>query len=162
MDKINKENKKKISDQLRKDKTIAKEERKKIIIECRKKNIDRINKFIDESKKAYALKVIEIKKYGEENNSSKHDINIEIQKEKIKYKKSIQDEKNIIFFETPEVLKKTFSYQFKRWFFGIGKEFNRISWPSKNKVLINFTIIIGIVLFLSLVFLAVDYIITLI
>ncbi|MDE6473307.1 MAG: preprotein translocase subunit SecE [Ureaplasma sp.] len=56
---------------------------------------------------------------------------------------------------------ETFSYKMKRWFFGMGKEFNRISWMSMKNVLISFSIVISITIFLSLIFLAIDQIFSL-
>jgi preprotein translocase SecE subunit len=47
-------------------------------------------------------------------------------------------------------------YGFKRWFFGLGKEFNRISWASRHKVLWNFLVILLIITFLALLFLGLD------
>ena len=51
---------------------------------------------------------------------------------------------------------ETFSYKMKRWFFGMAKEFNRISWLSMKNVLISFSVVISITIFLSLIFLAID------
>ena len=47
-------------------------------------------------------------------------------------------------------------FKFKRWFFGMGKEFSRISWSSKKSVWQGFIIVVSIVIFLALIFLAID------
>ncbi|GMO15770.1 MAG: hypothetical protein Ta2E_06850 [Mycoplasmoidaceae bacterium] len=51
------------------------------------------------------------------------------------------------------------AYKTKRWFFGLGKEFNRITWTPKKKMLINFVVVIGITVFFVLLFLLIDFII---
>lgn len=53
---------------------------------------------------------------------------------------------------------ETTSYKIKRWFFGMGKEFSRISWSSKKTVFTNLIVVIGISLFLAVIFLLVDLI----
>lgn len=53
---------------------------------------------------------------------------------------------------------ETTSYKIKRWFFGMGKEFSRISWSSKKTVFANLIVVIGISIFLAVVFLIVDLI----
>lgn len=47
-------------------------------------------------------------------------------------------------------------FKFKRWFFGMGKEFSRITWSSKKSVWQGFIIVVTIAIFLALVFLAID------
>lgn len=47
-------------------------------------------------------------------------------------------------------------FKFKRWFFGMGKEFSRVSWASKKSVWQGFLIVVSIVIFLALIFLAID------
>lgn len=47
-------------------------------------------------------------------------------------------------------------FKFKRWFFGMGKEFTRITWSSKKSVWQGFIIVASIVIFLALIFLAID------
>lgn len=53
--------------------------------------------------------------------------------------------------------KKT-KFNLKKWFFGVGKEFNRISWPLKGKILEDFIIVVVICLFFALIFFAIDMI----
>ena len=48
------------------------------------------------------------------------------------------------------------SYKFKRWFFGMGKEFNRTAWSTKRSLLENFIIVLIVILFLALIFFAID------
>ncbi|MDR2557319.1 MAG: preprotein translocase subunit SecE [Mycoplasmataceae bacterium] len=50
----------------------------------------------------------------------------------------------------------TFNFKFKRWFFGVGKEFSRISWPKKGSVLRDFVIIIIIVFAIALIYFGID------
>jgi len=45
-----------------------------------------------------------------------------------------------------------------RLFYGVGKEFNRITWTSKDKIIWNFLVIVVIAIFLTLIFLGIDYI----
>jgi len=45
-----------------------------------------------------------------------------------------------------------------RLFYGVGKEFNRITWTSKDKIVWNFLVIIIIAIVLTLIFVGVDYI----
>ncbi len=54
--------------------------------------------------------------------------------------------------------KKKFSYRFKKWFFGIGKEFGRITWPTKSRVIRDIFIAVFIVAILALIFLGIDQI----
>jgi len=53
-------------------------------------------------------------------------------------------------------------YDFKkasaRLFYGVGKEFNRITWTSKDKIVWNFLVIVIITIILTLIFVGVDYI----
>jgi len=57
---------------------------------------------------------------------------------------------------------KTKKHNFKkasaRLFYGVGKEFNRITWTSKDKIIWNFLVIVVIAIFLTLIFLGIDYI----
>lgn len=48
------------------------------------------------------------------------------------------------------------TYKFKRWFFGMGKEFERITWCNNRTLWISFITIIGVVAILSILFLIVD------
>lgn len=54
------------------------------------------------------------------------------------------------------------SYLIKRWFYGVGKEFQRMSWPSPKKTVKDFFITIGVAGLIALFFLLLDYIINLI
>lgn len=51
---------------------------------------------------------------------------------------------------------ETMSYRIKRWFFGMGKEFSRISWSSKKTVFTNLIVVVGISLFLAVIFFIID------
>jgi preprotein translocase SecE subunit len=51
---------------------------------------------------------------------------------------------------------KTFSYRTKRWFFGVGKEFGRVSWVKRKHILQDFAVIVVIVAILALIFLGID------
>ncbi|MDR2821566.1 MAG: preprotein translocase subunit SecE [Mycoplasmataceae bacterium] len=57
--------------------------------------------------------------------------------------------------KTPE---DKISYKIKRWFFGLGKEFNRISWTPRKKMIFNFFVIIAITTIFVLIFLLIDFI----
>lgn len=50
-------------------------------------------------------------------------------------------------------------YKSKKWFFGVGKEFSRITWSSKSRVFKNFIVVICIIVFFSIVFLLLDMLI---
>ena len=54
--------------------------------------------------------------------------------------------------------KKPFSFRFKRWFFGIGKEFSRITWPTGNRIFKDLFVTLVIVIIIALVFLGFDQI----
>jgi len=43
-------------------------------------------------------------------------------------------------------------------FYGVGKEFNRITWTSKDKMIWNFLVIVVIAIVLTLIFVGIDYI----
>ncbi len=58
----------------------------------------------------------------------------------------------------PKDPKKKFSYLMKKWFFGLGKEFKRITWPTKSKLVKDFFITIIIVALFVVIFLAFDQI----
>ncbi|MDR1850976.1 MAG: preprotein translocase subunit SecE [Mycoplasmataceae bacterium] len=59
----------------------------------------------------------------------------------------------------PNQPKEKVSLKFKRWFFGLGKEFNRVNWSPKKKVLMNFFIVLSITIVLALLFLFIDWIV---
>jgi preprotein translocase SecE subunit len=61
---------------------------------------------------------------------------------------------------TSDELKSNSRYRMKRWFFGVGKEFSRVSWVSGRQVWKDFVIIIIIVAVLALLFLGIDAILT--
>lgn len=74
-------------------------------------------------------------------------------KEKNKNKEANKQNKEVQ--KTP---KKSFSFRFKRWFFGIGKEFSRITWPTKSRVFKDLFVTIVIVVLLALLYLGFDQI----
>ncbi|MDR2636378.1 MAG: preprotein translocase subunit SecE [Mycoplasmataceae bacterium] len=53
--------------------------------------------------------------------------------------------------------KKNGKNWFKVWFFGLGKEFSRVTWAPKKKVIFNFMIVVLITTILVLIFLGLDY-----
>lgn len=55
---------------------------------------------------------------------------------------------------------ETISYLLRRWFFGMGKEFSRISWMKRKPMIQEFIIVIIVVIILALVFLAIDSLFT--
>jgi preprotein translocase SecE subunit len=55
-----------------------------------------------------------------------------------------------------DVIKHLFFYRIKRWFFGLNKEFSRVSWWNKKHVFMDFAIIIIIVGLLALIFMGID------
>lgn len=48
----------------------------------------------------------------------------------------------------------------KRWFYGIGKEFQRMTWPTLNQTLKDYFIVAAVSIIIALIFMAVDYIYT--
>lgn len=55
-----------------------------------------------------------------------------------------------------DVIKRSFSFHFKRLFFGLNKEFSRTTWWSRKHVFLDFAIILIIVGILALIFFAID------
>lgn len=51
-------------------------------------------------------------------------------------------------------------YILRKYFYGVGKEFERVTWTSKKSLFTNFVVIVIVVLFFSLVFFGVTYGIT--
>lgn len=54
------------------------------------------------------------------------------------------------------------NFKFRRWWYGMGKEFQRMSWPSAKKTFRDFWIVIIVSLILAGIFTLLDYILTLI
>jgi len=54
------------------------------------------------------------------------------------------------------------SFKIKRWWYGVGKEFQRMSWPTAGKTFRDFGIVIAVSLFIAAIFALIDYISTLI
>ena len=50
------------------------------------------------------------------------------------------------------------TFTLRRWFFGVGKEFQRMSWPGPKKTIRDLLIVLAITLFLAVVFLIIDVI----
>lgn len=55
---------------------------------------------------------------------------------------------------------ETSSYLLRRWLFGMGKEFSRITWMKKRPMLEEFIIVAIVVIILALIFLGIDSIFT--
>ena len=53
------------------------------------------------------------------------------------------------------------SFKLKRWFYGVGKEFQRMTWPSLNKTFRDYFIVTIVSIIIALIFLAVDALIAL-
>lgn len=53
---------------------------------------------------------------------------------------------------------ETTSFKIKRWFYGMGKEFIRIRWSSKKLVFTSFVVVVGISVFLAIIFFIIDLI----
>lgn len=53
---------------------------------------------------------------------------------------------------------KRLAFSLKKWFYGVGKEFRRINWLPKNKILKDFVVVLVICIFLALLFLGIDMI----
>ena len=49
-------------------------------------------------------------------------------------------------------------FTIRRWFFGVGKEFQRMSWPGPKKTVRDLMIVLAITVFIALVFLIIDVI----
>ncbi|MDE5617551.1 MAG: preprotein translocase subunit SecE [Ureaplasma sp.] len=56
---------------------------------------------------------------------------------------------------------ETFGFKIRRWFFGMGKEFNRVTWLDKKSVFTNLIIVVSISVFLAIIFLIIDIIFSL-
>ena len=52
---------------------------------------------------------------------------------------------------------QTFSYNMSKWFYGVGKEFMRISWINKRSVIYTFFVVVIMVVVLALIFFGIDY-----
>ncbi len=55
--------------------------------------------------------------------------------------------------------KKPKENKIKRWFYGLGKEFSRTTWPSVGKIFQHLIIVILITVILALIFLGFDLIV---
>ena len=55
-----------------------------------------------------------------------------------------------------------YCFKLKRWVYGIGKEFQRMTWPSLNKTFKDYFVVGVVSIIIALIFLAVDAIVTLI
>ncbi len=136
--------------QLKKEKNSeAKKDYEKRIIEAKKKylsakkNNKKLGKEFKSTRSKYATK--DAYKFAHEQNRSEREAIV------IKFKgeyNTLQDE----YYEKFEMG----SYKFKRWFFGMGKEFNRTAWSTKRSLLENFIIVAIVILFLALIFFAID------
>ncbi|MDE5651558.1 MAG: preprotein translocase subunit SecE, partial [Ureaplasma sp.] len=88
-----------------------------------------------------------------------------------KKKKKVKKKRKIIINDVKKELKEakrnyiqnyeTFSFKIRRWFFGMGKEFNRVTWLDKKSVFTNLIIVISISVFLAVIFLVIDIIFSL-
>jgi preprotein translocase SecE subunit len=56
----------------------------------------------------------------------------------------------------PDLRRKQWSFKVKKWFFGVGKEFSRVRWIDRQKLIKDFVIILIIVAILALLFLGLD------
>jgi preprotein translocase SecE subunit len=61
-----------------------------------------------------------------------------------------------------EQLRQSFSFRLRRWFFGVGKEFSRVTWIRGHQILRDFGIILILVTIMALIFLGLDYVINII
>lgn len=111
----------------------------------------------------------EKQKSGKKNNNEVQSINKEYLSKIKEFENQITQNK--ILLENTEIqlkLKRDMQYEYeldrifiiKRWWYGIGKELQRMSWSSRKKTLFNFSYVIVISLFISLLFLFLDFIIT--
>jgi preprotein translocase SecE subunit len=55
-----------------------------------------------------------------------------------------------------DVIKHQLSFLWKRFVFGLNKEFSRVTWWSKKRTFLDFAIIIIIVTILALIFMGLD------
>ena len=53
------------------------------------------------------------------------------------------------------------AFALKRWWYGIGKEFQRMTWPTPRRSMIDFGIVAGVSLFIALLYSLIDYLLTL-
>lgn len=56
--------------------------------------------------------------------------------------------------------KKKKNNRWKRFFYGIGKEFGRISWIKKKEIATSFAIVLAVVIFFSLIFWGISILMT--
>lgn len=113
----------------------------------------------------------DLKVFNKQNKKNNSEYQLLIQKKQdIKNNYEAQLINNKIWYRNNLVQLKTrrdISYQYeldhnyliKRWFYGIGKEFQRMSWPSTRKTVRDFFIVIAVSGSIALFFLLIDYII---
>lgn len=65
---------------------------------------------------------------------------------------TIVEDKNKKKVKKNKVKKQCFSLKLKTFFFGLGKEFERMSWTSKSDLIKNFIVVICIVVILTAIF----------
>lgn len=58
--------------------------------------------------------------------------------------------------------KEPFKIKFKRWFFGVGKEFSRTTWTSKKNLILDLLIVVLVAAAIILLFFGIDNLVNLI
>lgn len=91
--------------------------------------------------------------------SETNDNNITKKEKKIEKKERQTQKEEVIknYKETEEEKKlkkkqRQKKYTFRKYFYGVGKEFERIAWTSKKNLLTSFVVVIVVVAFFALVF----------
>lgn len=67
--------------------------------------------------------------------------------------KKLNRKKEVILNQKKEKKpKRNYGESFRRFFFGVGKEFKRISWISKKEMFNNFLIVVFLIVIFALIF----------
>lgn len=77
------------------------------------------------------------------------DEEIVVEKKKHKKEKSNKKDKKSPKEETKNKEKK---HLFKKFFYGVGKEFERVTWTSKKDLALNFLVILVVITFFAIIF----------
>lgn len=97
------------------------------------------------------------------NDNQKSDLNISNQisngTDSDKEKVYVEDDKGKLSRKSKKDKKKKNS-KWKKFFYGIGKEFGRISWIKKKEIATSFAIVLAVVIFFALVFWGISILMT--
>lgn len=91
------------------------------------------------------------------NSNDKQEIEVTTKEKIVKTKDEEKKDKKLKKIEKKYKQKK---HTFKKYFYGVGKEFERVTWTSKKNLFTSFMVVVVVVIFFSLVFFGVTYGIT--